>query len=517
MLNMPAKRKSFLLCLAETLFRRRALCCAVSLSLLTPISIHAVQAQGAPANLSARASQRKQLIDRLDSLTRDALSRIPVASVSVIVIHRQDTLIRRAYGQAELNFGVPATPATLYRLIGPGTTLLAAAVLRAAEQGRLALNEDASKYLPEFPWQGRRVTIRQLLDATSGLQDWHYLGDAYFRVARTPMRTDEVTALFAGHPFVHEPGAAWSWTISGFHLAGIILERVTGEPYQEYLQREVLTPAGLVGIVPCDGALVTPGLARGYNTARDGNFSTDVRPTVTAVRFLDGYCGTAAAVAAIPDALRRLLKPASYQSLITAQGPAAHTNPRDSMEGFGLGVRLGHEEGRRWWGEANDLLGYSSSWLHLPNDSLTVVLLTNTGGGGLPRRNLARAVLGLPLRPSPAAVPAVHAVPTTADERNRLLGLYRIELLNASSQHRAVAMTLCVYEEAGKLKGQYGAFTPFVLVKEADSRFARPDTRARFRFEPGSGRPKVADIEGGYYVTHERAIRISDTCTQVPP
>ncbi len=186
-------------------------------------------------------------------------------------------------------------------------------------------------------------------------------------------------------------------------------------------------------------------------------------------------------------------------------------------------ARLLHEQGRRWWGSAADLMGYSVSWLHLPDDSLTVVVLANTGGaapntgGGAPRRNLARAVLGLPLRPWQAAVPAVHAVPATADEQNRVLGLYRIELLNPSSQHRAVAMTLCVYEEAGKLKGQYGAYTPFALVKEADSRFARPDTRARFRFEPSSGRPKVADIEGGYYTTHERAIRLSDTCIQAPP
>ncbi len=517
MLNMPAKRKSFLLCLAEPLVRRRSLGCAVSLS-LTLISIQAVQAQGGTANASARGSQRNQLIDRLDSLTRDALSRIPVASVSVIVVHGQDTLIRRAYGQAELNFGVPATPATLYRLIGPGTALLAAAVLRAAEQGRLALNDDASKYLPEFPWQGRRVTIRQLLDATSGLQDYHYLGDAYLRVARTPLRTDEVTALFAGRPFVHEPGAAWSWTISGFHLAGIILERVTGEAYPDYLQREVLTPAGLVGIVPCDGALVTPGLARGYNSAADGSFSTDVRPTVTAVRFLDGHCGSAAAVAAIPDALRRLLKPASYQALITGEGQAARTSAQDSLWGFGLGVSLGHDEGRRWWGHSHSLLGYIVNWLSFRDDSLTVVVLANTGGGvGRLARNLGRAVLGLPLMPWPAAVPAVYAVPTTVDERNRVLGLYRIELLNAPSQHRAVAMTLCVYEEAGKLKGQYGGLTPFVLVKEADSRFARPDTRARFRFEPGSGRSKVADIEGGSFVTHERAIRVSDTCTQPPP
>ncbi len=151
--------------MAKTVFRRQALCCAVSLSLLTSISIQGAEAQGVQANALAQASQRNQLIDRLDSLTRDALSRIPVASVSVIVIHRQDTLIRRAYGQAELNFGVPATPATLYRLIGAGQTLLATAVLRAAEQGRLALKDDASKYLPEFPW--RRILPRGRLNFLS--------------------------------------------------------------------------------------------------------------------------------------------------------------------------------------------------------------------------------------------------------------------------------------------------------------------------------------------------------------
>lgn len=134
---------------------------------------------------STPLSERQSLESRLDSLARAALTEIPLASASVVVVRGQDTLLARAYGQAELSFGVAATLATRYRLIGPGITLLSAAVLRAVEQGRLSLDDDAAQYLPEFPWQGRRVTIRQLLDATSGLPDFHYLGDDYPRLART--------------------------------------------------------------------------------------------------------------------------------------------------------------------------------------------------------------------------------------------------------------------------------------------------------------------------------------------
>lgn len=463
------------------------------------------------ASLSS-APAEETLEARLDRLTRAALPEGPFASLSVAIIRGKDVIYRGAYGFAELNFRVPATPDTRYRLIGPGSALLSAAILRAAEQGKLSLEDEASRYLPEFPWGGRRVTIRQLLDATSGLQDYHYLGDDYVRTARTPKRSDEVTGWFAGRPFVHEPGAQYSWTISGYHLAGVILERITGEPYEQFVQREVLERGGIRGISYCDGARPIPLLARGYADAGE-TFSTDVTPSVTAVRF-DSYCGSALDVAKLTAGLRRALRPESFQSLIIAQG-AGLLASRTGAGGHALGVHWGREEGRRWWGTSSSLLlGYSGSWLTFPDEDLSVVVLANTGAVTWPlARNLARTMLGLPLVKSPSRPAPARAMPSTAAERAFVSGAYEGQRLNPRSQHRALRFTLCVYEEAGRLLGQFAGDPPFLLLKQEGGTFAgtEKEYKRRFLFKGTGSRSRDVDILEGETLTSQ-AVRSRDHC-----
>jgi len=186
----------------------------------------------APSQAPSRQAPSRALAARLDSIARAALASEPMAGLSVAVLRGRDTLLLAGYGSADIGLGAPVTPATTFRVIG--MPVLAAALLQQVEAGRLRLDDDASRLLPDFPWQGRRVTVRQLMDATSGLPDYHYLGDPHLARRGVPKAQDEVTALFAGLPFTHEPGAKWQWTISGFHLAGGLLERLTGKPYGDY-------------------------------------------------------------------------------------------------------------------------------------------------------------------------------------------------------------------------------------------------------------------------------------------
>jgi D-alanyl-D-alanine carboxypeptidase len=188
------------------------------------------------------ADARADLVGRLDTIVRDAVAREPLAGVSVAVLRGQDMLLQRGYGYADLGLKAPATEQTTYRLPGPA---IAAAIMQQVERGRLRLDDDAARLLPEFPWQGRRVTVRQLMDATSGLQDFHYLGDPQRSRRSVPKAQDEVTALFAGRPFTHEPGERYQWTISGLHLAGILLERVAAQPYPDYLREQTAHVFGL--------------------------------------------------------------------------------------------------------------------------------------------------------------------------------------------------------------------------------------------------------------------------------
>jgi CubicO group peptidase (beta-lactamase class C family) len=96
------------------------------------------------------------------------------------------------------------------------------------ERSKLSLDDDISKFVPEFPLQGHHVSVRQLLNHTSGIADYHYLGDPIEATSRQQKALDEVMALYADKKWVHDPGTKWDWSISGFQLLVTILERVTG-------------------------------------------------------------------------------------------------------------------------------------------------------------------------------------------------------------------------------------------------------------------------------------------------
>ncbi len=140
----------------------------------------------------------------------------------------------------------------------------AVAVMQLVERGELSLDDDIAKYIPEFPTQGHHVTIRQLISDTSGIVDYHYRGDPLESSVRQPKAMDEVIALFANGQWVHEPGTQWDWSISNVQLLDEIIERVSGEPFADYMQQNLFAPAGAVATTMCDNSSVIHGLSHAY-------------------------------------------------------------------------------------------------------------------------------------------------------------------------------------------------------------------------------------------------------------
>ena len=151
----------------------------------------------------------------------------------------------RDYGFADLGLEAPAKDETVYHVVGPMLPFTGIAVMQQVERGKLSLDDDISKFIPEFPLQGHHVTIRQLLNHTSGIVDYHYLGDPIEATSRQPKALDEVMALYAGKNWVNEPGKKWDWSISGFQLLVTIVERVTGQSFPDYVQQNIFQPAGV--------------------------------------------------------------------------------------------------------------------------------------------------------------------------------------------------------------------------------------------------------------------------------
>ncbi|MDQ6830159.1 MAG: beta-lactamase family protein, partial [Gemmatimonadota bacterium] len=207
----------------------------------------------------------------LDAIARRVMAREHVVGASILVARGDRIVFHRGYGFADLGLEAPVKDETVYHIVGPMMPFTGVAVMQLVEHGKLSLDDDIGTLIPEFPMQGHHVTLRQLLNHTSGIVDYHYLGDAIDGTSRQPRALDEVIALYANRPWVNEPGTAWDWSISGFPLLVTIVERASGQSFDDYVQKNVYLPAGLKSTSLCDDFTLVRGLAHGYRRAGSGH------------------------------------------------------------------------------------------------------------------------------------------------------------------------------------------------------------------------------------------------------
>ena len=247
---------------------------------------------------AARGQEPRQLVAYVDSVANAAVAARRTAGVSVAVVKGGRTLLAKGYGFADLENDIPATPATVYRIGSITKQFTAAGIMRLAEQGKLSLDDTVQRFLPAFPTQGNRVTIRHLLNHTSGIRSYTSLGPKFGRVTRLDLVPDSLVALFSGEPFDFKPGDAWRYNNSGYFLLGMIIEKVSGKSYAQYVQDEFFKPLGLNSTVYCDQAPIIKRRAQGYNPRPGGGFVNAEPLSMTQPYAAGSLCSTVTDLAA---------------------------------------------------------------------------------------------------------------------------------------------------------------------------------------------------------------------------
>src|SRR5689334_23639037 len=184
----------------------------------------------------ARAQDTRALVQYVDSIANAAVAEHRTAGVSVAVVKNGRTVLAKGYGFADLENDVPATPETVYRIGSVTKQFTSAAIMKLMEQGKLSLDDTLQKFLPNFPTQGNHVTVRHLLTHTSGIKSYTGLGPKWQRVMRLDLPPDSMVALFANEPFDFKPGDKWLYDNSGYFLLGMIIEKLSGKTYGQYLK-----------------------------------------------------------------------------------------------------------------------------------------------------------------------------------------------------------------------------------------------------------------------------------------
>src|SRR6202789_1954632 len=133
----------------------------------------------------------------LDAIAKQAVAQSHVVGASVLVARGDRILLLKGYGVSDIGLEAPSRPDSVYHIVGPMLPFTGVAVMQQVERGKLSLDDDIAKYLPEFPTQGHHVTIRELISNTSGIVDYHYRGDPLESSYRQPKAMDEPRPLFA--------------------------------------------------------------------------------------------------------------------------------------------------------------------------------------------------------------------------------------------------------------------------------------------------------------------------------
>jgi CubicO group peptidase (beta-lactamase class C family) len=163
---------------------------------------------------------------------------------SLLVAENGTVLLKKGYGYANFEWDIPCTPDTKFRLGSMTKQFTGMLVMQQVEKGSIRLDDSLMKYLPDYPnSEGRKVTVRHLLNHTSGIPN--YTEMISFRTDRNPYPLEKLIAVFADKPLEFEPGTRWKYSNSGYVLLGAILEKATGHSYEQLLQEGIFDPLGM--------------------------------------------------------------------------------------------------------------------------------------------------------------------------------------------------------------------------------------------------------------------------------
>lgn len=444
---------------------------AASLALLLLVVPAAPSAQQ-PADSAAR-------VDRL--FQRWASRETPGCAVGVARDGR--TLLSRAYGMADLERDVAATPATIYEAGSVAKQFTAAAIILLAQQGTLSLEDDVRKYIPELPDYGTPVTIRHMMTHTSGLRDWGSVAGiaGWGRSVRTHTHDHVVDILSRQRALNFTPGHEYSYSNSGYNLLAVIVDRVSGMPFAEFSKRHIFEPVGMRATQwRDDHTRIVKGRSIAYAARGDG-FVID-HP-------IENVHGNGGLLTTVDDLLKwnDELNTGAHlggRAFVDAMHRQGVLNDGRQIS-YAAGLQLGTVRGVRRVSHTGSTSGFRAFLARYPDQRLSVALLCNSGAvnPGDVGQQVADVFLPAATRASATAAPATDTGNEPRAPRDRFtpaaedLAAYVGEYYSPDAE-----TTLTVTLEQGRLVVRRRPATRFALTPIERDAFGAGGGLGRVRF-----------------------------------
>lgn len=302
---------------------------------------------------------------------RDEMQRQHIPGLALLVSRSGRTVRAEGFGMANVELQVPVKPQTVFQSGSVGKQFTATAVMMLVEEGKVHLDDPLTKYFPDAPSRWQQVTVRELLSHTGGFGD--YPDTFNFRKDWTEA---ELLKLVENIPSEYAPGTKWEYSNLGYLTLGILIHRVTGEFYGDFLQQRIFQPLGMQTTRIISEADIVPNRAAGYRLVKGELKNQEwVAPAVNTTA--DGSLYFSILDLAKWDAVlytERLLKASSLDQM---WAPAKLKNGQPNKDGYGFGWFIGERHGHHVISHDGAWQGFKTAIDRYVDDRLTVVVLAN--------------------------------------------------------------------------------------------------------------------------------------------
>jgi CubicO group peptidase (beta-lactamase class C family) len=337
---------------------------------------------------TTRADQMSAYQTKVDTYMQAEMAKRHIPGASVAVVRNGKVILAKGYGMADVEHSVPASADTVYELGSITKQFTAMAILMLVEEGKVALDEKITHYLPDLPtaWQG--VTVRHLLTHTSGIKSYTSVHDL-LKIWRNDYTHEEIIKLVSKDPLEFQPGARWEYSNTNYFLLGMLIEKVTGKSYGDFLAARIFTPLHMTTTRTNDLGDIIKNRARGYtwgnDTLRNADYTSMTWPfsagvLVSTVRDLTKWDAALAT--------EKLVKRSSLQQMWT---PVKLNDGSTHPYGFGWAVE--DYQGHKLLSHGGGIPGFTTNIARFVDDRLTVIVLTNTDSTD--PGSMAKSIAGL--------------------------------------------------------------------------------------------------------------------------
>jgi CubicO group peptidase (beta-lactamase class C family) len=408
--------------------------------------------------------------------------------LAVIVVRNGQVLHRAAYGMANLELGVALTPEHVFRIGSVTKQFTSAAIMMLTEEGKLALTDPIAKFLPDYPAQGRAITVEHLLTHTSGIQSYTDM-PRWRGMWRQDMPLSELIDLFKNEPMQFSPGEKWRYNNSGYILLGAIIEKVSGRKYAEFVQERIFTPLGMTDTRYDVTEQVIARRAAGYTRTGDrivnAQYLSMTQPYAAGslVSTVDDLAKWDAALGA-----GRVLKAESLAKSFTSYRLSGGNDTN-----YGYGWQISRYEGRDVQEHGGGIFGFRAYVVRIPSERVYVAVLSNMAAAEPDPDLLARKAAAIAIG-KPLVTPA--AIALTPEQQDAYVGRY------VTDSGTRVAVT----REGNRLFVQGGDATKTEIFLAGNDVFFEKDGFTRFTFQRDAA-GKYARLETEDWGTKRPAVR----------